>query len=169
MKVIETDMVTSTSNPFGSACSGLIKLEGFLWRAEATASEIAEWSAMLKVKGYEENRFILWFDTSLMITEARHSDGLGERSLRRVRREEVQDGFYVGGFQGDDSVNLFMVPLLKDCVSPQQNQTRGLILGRSTKDHTSFERVGIFFTDNLTAVDQKDGLDSYDLQEIVII
>lgn len=171
-RVLASSTITSTANQFGSVCSGFIKLWGRLWRAEVTASKLTSASTIfdhsLKMKGYLENEFMLNFDTSLMMTEVCLSDGARGRSLRRVRREEVQDDFYVGSVQESDMVDLLMVPLLNEWDGLQRKCTYGLILGRSPKDHTKFERIGVFSTWDIT-VDHEDGLDNCNEQEVVII
>lgn len=169
VRVLETNTIPSTLNPFGSVSSGFIKLWGRLWRAKVIASRLTSAIVTVDIEGYKKINSNLAFDTSLIMTEVCLSDGAKERSLRRVRREEVQENFYVGNAQGRDTVTLFVVPLLKDCASSGWNLTRGLILGRSPKDPTKFERVGVLTTASRTAVDHEDGLDKSDEQEIVII
>lgn len=176
--ILEADTTVSTLNQFGSVSSGFIKLWGHLWRAEVLFKEIASNRTLkylpLKVKGYLETKFTLHFDTSLIVVEPYLFGRVEERSLRRVRREEaIDDTFYIGNAQEGDRVDLLMVPLLKEYSTPRRTRTVGLILGRSPKDSTKFERVGVFETINLTAVDpsqdHEGSTDDFDEQEIVII
>ncbi|KAG6361761.1 hypothetical protein INS49_009989 [Diaporthe citri] len=177
VRVLDVNTVVPTLNQFGSVCSGFVKLSGRLWTAEVTARELASESAIkyptLRVKGYLENDFALYFDTSLIVVEMCPLDTDEGSSLRRVRREELEDSFYIRSVQESEKINLFMVPLLKGVFMSQIRDTHGLILGRSPKDPTKFERVGVFSTSHLTAVDpcQHHGssLDDCDGQELVII
>lgn len=177
VRVLDVNTVISTLNQFGSVCSGFVKLWGRLWRAEVTARELASQSGIsyltLRVKGYLENHFVLYFDTSLIVVETCLFDTDEGRSLRRVRREELEDTFYIRTVQENEKINLVMVPLLKGVYMSHRHDTHGLILGRLPKDPTKFERVGIFSSGHLTAVDpcQHHGssLDDCDGQEVVII
>lgn len=170
-RVLDANTISSTLNPVGSICCGFIKLWGHssLWRAEATTGELASASSMLKMTGHNDNYFIITFDTSLRIVEMCLPNGAEERSPRRVRREEVHNSFYVGIGPQSAKVTLFMVPLLKECHKSERHYTRGLVLGRSPKEPTKFERVGVFSTPDLMAVDPGDGLDHCDKQELVIV
>lgn len=177
VRVLEANTIISTLNQFGSVSSGCIKLWGRLWEAEVTARELASKPAIkylpLKVKGYLENPFYLGFDTSLIVVEACPVDKGDESSLRRVRREEVTDKFYIGNVQESEKINLVMVPLLKGILGARKYIHHGLILGRSPKDPTKFERVGVFSTSQMTAVDRcqhlGSSLDNCDEQELAII
>lgn len=177
VRVLEANTMPSTVNQFGSVCSGFIKLRGRMWRTEVTASELASKSRRLQlliVEGYFVNTFTLMFDTSLMMVEVCLSDGADEKSLRRVRREEVQDSFYIGNVQESERITLSMIPLLEErYYSSEDNLTFGLILGRSPQDPTKFERIGVFHTRKLTAVDpsqhKEGGPDDYTEQELIII
>lgn len=172
VRILETDTIVSTTNQFGSVNSGFIKLWGHLWRAEIMGRDITSGFTtqyvQLRVKGYLETKFTLDFDTSLMV-ETRVFGRDETRSLRRVRREEANDTFYIGNFQEVDTVDLLMVPLLKQ----YPTRTVGLILGRSPKDPAKFERIGVFETANLTAVDpcqyHEGSTDDFHGQEMVII
>lgn len=177
-RVLETHMTRSTPNQFGSVRAGHIRLWGRLWRAEVTASQLARAAAnfgniRLELKGYFENHFVFYFDTSLVMVKVCLFDQREERSLRRVRREEVQDKLYIGNVEDSKHVTLSMVPLLKDRYDSQRTYIYGLILVRSFKDPTKLSRVGAFYTTNLTPVDPRqhheDGLDDCDGQEMVII
>lgn len=176
VRVMETKTTTSTMNSFGSVHSGYIKLWGQVWRAEVAASQLDlpfpvgrdHW---LKVKGYLRNIFMLLFDMSLMMLDVCLSDGTIERSMRRVRREEVRDMLYIGNLHEREMINLLMVPLMKEIQGRQgskQTVIYGLILGRSPKDPHKFERVGRFETHNLTAIRSR-GHHYLGEQELVII
>lgn len=178
VRILETDTIMSTLNQFGSVSSGFIKLWGHLWRAGVMFQEIASNRTVkylpLKVKGYLETNSTLHFDTSLIVVETRLFGRGEERSLRRVRREEANDDtFFIGNAQEGDRIDLLMVPLLKEYSTPRHTRTVGLILGRSPKDSTKFERVGVFETLNLTSVDPRQdhegSTDDFDQQEMVII
>lgn len=182
VRVLDAKTTPSTMNPFGSVRSGVIKLWGQLWRAEAKASELAvptlkgrtHW---LKVEGYIKNKFILFYDMSLMMVDVYLSDGGKERSMRRVRNDEIQERFYIGNLQEHETtVNLSMIPLLKEIQGRQGSKrtiTHGLMLGRSPEDPAKFERVGLFTTYNLTAINSQahdeHNLGDMNEQEIVII
>lgn len=177
VKVLEAKTTPSTTNQFGSVCSGYIRLWGPLWRVEATVNDFFQGyygrDHVLKVKGYLENEFMIFTDTSWIMTETVLSDGTEERSMRRVRRKEAQDTFYIGNLQGSKTVSLLMVPLLKESDGFHLNAFYGLILGRSQKDPAKFERVGHFITRNLNPVEPCEQLeaklDESGEQEIVII
>lgn len=180
-KILETKTTAATTNPFGSVHSGFIKLRGQMWRAEVTASELLiplpkgrdHW---LKIEGYFKNWFMIFFDTSMMMVDVCLSDGGKERSMRRVRREEAQAKFYIGNLDEHETVNLCMVPLLREIkarIGSKESRTYGLILGRSSKDPTKFERIGFFITHNLTAIHSRGhnerSLEDNGGQELVII
>lgn len=174
VEVLDINTIPSTMNPFGLVHSGLLTLRGRVWRAEAETSRLilgrlAARDHWLKVKSYFKNIFMLFIDTSLIVMEISLSDGVTETSLRRVRRDEAGDDFYIGNLKGREKINLFMLPLLKECYGSRRNIFYGLILGRSPKDLTKFERVGAFCTRNLTADRHDSSLDDCDEQEIVII
>lgn len=177
VRILETNTTVSTLNQFGSVGSGFLKLWGHLWRAGVVSRELTSETSnkypQLEVKGYLKNKFALYFDTSLIVVETRLFDRIEERSLRRVRREEANGTFYIKNVQEGDRVDLFMVPLLKEYSAPHDTRTVGLILGRLPKDPTKFERVGVFETLDLTAVDpcqdHEGSTDDFDQQEVVII
>lgn len=112
-------------------------------------------------------------DTSLIMTGIFLPDGTKERSVRRVRCEEARDEFYVGGFQEGEMFNVFMVPLVQTSDYFGRNHFVGLILGKSQKDPTKFERVGNFEVRGLTAVNpgeyHEEVLEENEKQEIVMI
>lgn len=168
-RVLETNTIMSTLNQFGSVCAGFIKLWGRLWRVEATASELSsedgDTHLQLEVKGYFKNDFLLAFDTSLIMVKVCLFGQSEENSLRRVRREEVKNEFYIGNVEQGKNITLSMVPLLEHQYSSQRTDIVGLILGRSPKDPTKFERIGWFHTRNLTVC----GPDENNEQELVII
>lgn len=179
VEVLETDTTVSTVNQFGSVSSGFLKLWGHLWRAGVMFWELPSNSALkclqLKVKGYLENRFTLYFDTSLIVVETRLFGRVEERSLRRVRRQEANGKFYIGNVQENDRIDLLMVPLMKEYLRYPHTRTVqvGLILGRSPKDPMKFERIGVFETSDLAAIDQfqchEGSMDDFDEQEMIII
>jgi hypothetical protein len=182
VRVLETKTATSTTNPFGPVHSGFVKFWGHVWRAEVIASELFKsksgiWPRRLKVAGYLENSFTLEFDMSLTMVDVCLPDGARERSMRRIRRDEFHGKFYIGNLREGESIHLIMIPLLKD-EFPERNDhkrdlTYGLILGRSCKDPTKYERLGRFRVFNLTTVDSQayheNPADDFSEQEIEII
>lgn len=176
-RVLETNTTVSTLNQLGSVSAGFIKLWGRLWRAAVTPSEltpaVSTEGIRLEVKGYLENEFRLHFDTSLIVIKVCLPGQSEESSLRRVRRNEMETEMHIGHAEEGKNITLSMVPLLKYSESSPRTNIGGLILGRSPKDPTKFERVGVFYTTNLTAVDPRQhdegGLDDDDGQELVII
>ncbi|KAL1867856.1 hypothetical protein Daus18300_006131 [Diaporthe australafricana] len=170
-EVIEASTTPSTVNQFGPVSSGFIKLWGRLWRVKIAPDETVQG---MKVKGHLEEHFLLYMDTSLIMTDIFLPDGTKERSVRRVRREEAQDKFFVGNFQEGETLTVFMVALYHEEDNGWGVETfQGLILGRSQKDPTKFERVGKFDTFDLTAAapneQDEDGMEENDEQEIVIV
>lgn len=189
-KVLEIKTTTSTVDPFGSVNSGFIKLWGQVWRAEILTSKPTIESPdvrvpvpdllvdpLLKVKGYLENTFRLYFDMSLIMVDVCLADGAKERSMRRARGGEAQEDFYIGNLQEGETIHLLMVPLIKTEYQDRNDCKKvlimGLILGRSCEQCTRYERVGRFRTFNLTAIGsqahRENSADDLDEQEIVII
>lgn len=126
-RVLEIKTTMSTMDSFGSVNSGFIKLWGQVWKAEVpTGRPVMESTdrrdplldllddPLLKVKGYLENTFRLYFDTQLMMVDVCLADGARERSMRRIRAGEVKGKFHIGNIQEGETIHLLMVPLLKE-------------------------------------------------------
>lgn len=187
-RVLDIKTTTSKMDPFGSVHSGFIKLSGQVWRAQVPTGKLVidspdgsdlvllPMDLLLKVDGYLENIFRLYFDTSLIVVDVCLADGTRERSMRRVRGGEVQEKFYIGNLQEGETIHLLMVPLLKEEFQHPTtwgDLTCGLILGRSCEYPTKYERIGGCRTFELTAIDSQahdeDSADDLCEQEIVII
>lgn len=125
-RVLDIKATTSTMDPFGSVHSGFIKLSGHVWRAQVPTGKLVIEAPdgtdpvlallkdpLLKVNGYLENIFRLYFDMSLIMVDVCLADGARERSMRRIQAGEVQEKFYIGNLQEGETIHLLMVPLLE--------------------------------------------------------
>lgn len=158
-KVLEATTKPSTVNQFGSVSGGFIKLWGELWNfelatrnfqktlhAEGQPLDVLQHSLNSRVNGSLRQEICLCLDTSLVKTKVSLPNGARETTFRRIRLDEVQEKHYIAGFRRDEMVHLFMVPIFKRYDFPYGDTLiHGLLLARSFKRPTLFERIGTFF------------------------
>ncbi|KAK2599200.1 hypothetical protein N8I77_010973 [Diaporthe amygdali] len=148
VEVLDAGTTLSTANQFASVTSGFIKLRGQLCRAEITESQIKSSMSegqQLRVDGLLNEGIRMFMDMSLIVTDIRLSDQVKDRSLRQVQQNEIKDGFYIGNLEQGESTVLYLVPLIMTEERwAEEHWTSGLIVTRSQKHPTCFERIGYF-------------------------
>lgn len=163
-KVLEASTRPSTVNQFGSVSGGFIKLLGELWNIDLTARSfqktlmpknrdlrVLRHDPDLRVNGLPRDAIRFRLDTSLIKTKVILPNGARGATLRRIRLDEVQEKHYIAGLRRHEVVHLFMLPVVKECGrGPRQEYDTifGLLLVRSSRRSTSFERIGhVYFTE----------------------
>jgi hypothetical protein len=138
---VQTEVMPSTTNPYGPVSSGTIRLTGTLIpaslevyilplprRSSATTHTLEH---KLSTSRHNISSASIHIDTTLVQVDVRLMDGTEERTTRRAMREE-------GSSDGPYLVTLLPILMLL------KRRVDGLILGRSATCIGAYERVGVF-------------------------
>lgn len=159
VQILEARTEPSTVNQFGSVNDGLVKLWGELWKADLTARNFQETLHIkgrpfnpsrrkmnIRINGLLRQKISFHLDTSLIKTKLILPNGARGASLRRIRLDEMKEKLYIAGLLKEEEVQFFMIPIFHEYdVRHEEDQIHGLLVVRSFRLPSLFERIGVFF------------------------